>query len=253
MNTSGDWILGGQGGPDEECELFCLPHAGGSSLAYRDWAEWAPSWLGIHPVELPGRGRRFREPPHRRMHTVAGAVASAISVRGGRPYALFGHSMGALVAFEVVRVLRARGHVLPHHLFVSAMAAPGRTPRSREFLHTATDEALVERLRSYNGTPPEVLASAELLDLVLPTIRADFELLETYRLRAEPPLGVPVTVFGGREDALVGPAELLAWRDHAPLVGVRVFDGDHFYLSAHGATVVDAISTALADASVGVR
>lgn len=247
---SAEWILGGSATAEVECELLCLAHAGGSSLAYRDWGAWAPSWLGVRPVELPGRGRRLTEAPLRRMRVLAGALASVIERREDGPYALFGHSMGALVAFEVTQLLRARGCRGPRHLFVSAMAPPQSGRGRAGALHTAPDEVLVERLRTYNGTPPEVLANDELLALVLPTIRADFEVLETY-LPNLAPLDVPVTVFGGRDDPLVSPADLMGWRTVASMSGLRVFTGGHFYLADQGRAVVDAIASTLADARIG--
>ncbi|WP_342373529.1 alpha/beta fold hydrolase [Propioniciclava soli] len=250
MNRAADWILDDRA-PGAQCELLCLPHAGGSSLSYREWQGWAPDWMTVRAVELPGRGRRFGEPPLRRMHLVAGRVAAAIAAQVDRPFALFGHSMGALIAFETARVLADRGGPLPCRLFLSAMAAPVRNAGRGEALHAASDGVLIERLRSYDGTPPEVLANPDLLGLVLPIIRADFEMLETYRIGAGEPLDVPVTVLGGREDALVGPADLLRWREYAPLAGVRTFDGGHFYLTEHGPGVVDHIAAELAGSLVG--
>ncbi|WP_454227708.1 thioesterase II family protein [Propioniciclava flava] len=164
---------------------MCLPHAGGSSLSYREWQGWAPDWMTVRAVELPGRGRRFGEPPLRRMHLVAGRVAAAIADQVDRPFALFGHSMGALIAFETARVLADRGGPLPvHALPVGHGGSRSERLGRGEALHAASDGVLIERLRSYDGTPPEVLANPDLLGLVLPIIRADFEMLETYRIGA---------------------------------------------------------------------
>src|ERR1700738_4476769 len=148
--------------------LFCFPYAGGSAAIYQDWQQHAPNWLQICPVELPGRGRLCAENPSGSIPALAAAITSALYPYTNTPYALFGHSMGALIAFEVACGLEAGGR-----------ATPCRTPPVG---HLADPEFLAH-VRDLNGTPTEVLANKELMDVLLPVLRADFALCEQYRMR----------------------------------------------------------------------
>ena len=226
--------------PHAELRLFCLPYAGGSAVAFQSWKRLAPRQIEVHPLELPGRGTRGREAPLRRLAPLVRELANTVEASLDRPYALFGHSLGGLVAFELARDLRARGCPAPEHLFVSATAAPG-TPRTWPLIHCAPDAAVKQELRVLGGTPPELLDNDELMELVLPVLRADFSVIETYEYREEPPLAVPITVFGGRSDPVVTPASLAGWRQHSSAAcRLRLFPGGHFFV--HSATA-DLVAT----------
>lgn len=243
------WLVGPEPDQRVELRLFCLPFAGGAASVYRPWQRAAPPHLQVCPVELPGRGRRFAEPPYPRMTPLVAALAGALDDVLDRPYAVFGHSMGGLVGYELVRQLRDRGRPLPLHLFVSGIAPPGSRPL-RPDLHAATDADVKRRLRELNGTPPELLENTELMDLMLPTLRADFSVLETYEHRESSPLDVPLTVFGGRSDPEVEPSRLHAWRHHAGAgYHVEIFDGDHFFVQTAGERVLASIVSTLAGPS----
>jgi surfactin synthase thioesterase subunit len=238
----------GRGEPEQGAahRLFCLPYAGGSATVYRDWQALAPGGIQVCPVELSGHGRRFNEPPLTRLRPLADALAGAFAPYLDRPFAVFGHSMGGLLAFELTRTLRRRGLPLPVHLFVSATAAPG-TPRARPPVHHATDAQVVEELRLLGGTPPALLDDENLMELMLPVIRADFSVLETYEYRPEPPLPVPLTVFGGTDDPLVPVRSLDGWRrESAAGARLRVMTGDHFYLHPAAADIMAVIAETLA-------
>ncbi len=225
--------------------LFCLPYAGGSAAVYHRWRTAAPGSLRVCPVELPGRGRRLGEPPISRLRPLVNALADGLEGALDRPYALFGHSMGGLLAFELTRTLRERDLPLPDHLFVSGAAGPG-TPRRRPVVHDATDEELRRELRFLNGTPRELLENDELMALMLPTLRADFSVLETYEYRPGPPLPVPVTVLGGTADPSVPLASLHGWRERTSATcRLRTFPGDHFFLHSAMADVMAAVRAAL--------
>ncbi|MFE0043492.1 thioesterase II family protein [Streptomyces albireticuli] len=239
------WTAGHEARPEAAYRLFCLPYAGGGAAVYHAWRDAAPGHIEVCAPELPGRGRRLGESPYSRLRPLVGALADAVADGLDRPFALFGHSMGGLLAFELTRTLRERGLPLPAHLFVSAMAAPG-TSRRRPDMHNATDAEFHRELRFLNGTPRELLENDELMALMLPTLRADFSVLETYEHRPEPPLPVPVGVFAGTADPSVPLATLQGWRDQTT-AGSRLtlFPGDHFFLHSAMTDVMTAIRGAL--------
>ena len=249
---TGRWLPGPDPGPDAEVRLFCLPYAGGGAGAFRGWARLAPPHVAVCPVELPGRGTRLAEPAHRRLSLLVRALAAGLAPALDRPYALFGHSLGALLACELTRVFAADGRP-PVHLFVSGAAAPA-VPRTRPAVHAAPDEDVLAELRSLNGTPPELLADEELMGLMLPTLRADFAVLETYEHRPGPPLPVPITAFGGSADPAVPPAALTGWRRESAVgARVHVLPGDHFFLHDAAAEVAAAVAGALGPARAALR
>jgi len=214
--------------PTAAYQLVCFPYAGGAALAYRTWeAKLAPN-IEVCAVELPGRGRRLREPAHRRLHTLVPALTEAVAtVLDGRPFAFFGHSMGALLAFEVAHRLRRAGAELPRVLFLSARGMRGRDAP----IHHLPQEQLIARLRHYGGTPTEVLESPELMELVLPTVRADFEIaLGEGSDATEEPLPIPIEAMGGADDSHVPTSDLDAWAERTTSeFRSTVFPGGHFY------------------------
>lgn len=224
------WIVHTQPRSDVRLRLFCLPCAGGSAQLFMHWSGALPATVGVFPVELPGRSGRFRETPFRRLPDLVDALLEVLLIYLDRPFAFLGHSMGALVAFELTRRLRQEGHMLPVQLFVSAYRAP-HLDNPDANTYKLSDQALMDRMRLLGGTPPEVLAEPELLELVLTTLRADFEMLGTYCYMPEPPLDCPITVFGGMSDRLVSSEQLEAWRKHTSReFMLQLFPGGHFYL-----------------------
>lgn len=231
--------------PEAEIRLFCLPYAGGAAANYRHWRAMLPRRIDLCPVELPGRGRRIGEPPFIRLTSLVRALADGLEAAADRPFALFGHSMGGLLAFELTRLLRQRQLRQPDHLFVSAMAAPG-IPPVRQPIHEAPDEVVKKYLRDINGTPPDLLHNNELMSIMLPTLRADFSVLETYQYRQEPKLSVPITVFGGQHDPVAPPESLTGWRTQSDSgCRIRLFPGDHFYLNHRGSELLEEIRAVL--------
>ncbi|MFD0313334.1 thioesterase II family protein [Streptomyces flavalbus] len=230
---------------DAAYRLFCLPYAGGAAAAYRQWHALAPAHIQVCPLELPGRGGRIADPPISRLRPLVDALAGAVGPFLDRPFAVFGHSMGGLLAFELTRALVRRGQPLPAHLFVSGRSAPDAPDDGRR-LHDAPDAEVLDHLRQLGGTPRSLLDDAELMELVLPTVRADFSVLESYEYRDEPPLPVPLTVFGGDADALVSPARLHGWRRQSSAGSqLRMLPGGHFFLHTTAPTIMDTIARAL--------
>jgi medium-chain acyl-[acyl-carrier-protein] hydrolase len=228
--------------------LFCFPFAGGGASLYRNWASVLPPNIAVCPLQLPGREERMREPPFTQVEPLCQAVLTAIDPLLDRPVALFGHSMGAIIAYELARALQRHGRS-PLHLFVSGQRAP-HLPLGRPVSYNLPLEAFRHRLRELNGTPEAVLQNPEMMDLLLPLLRADFELSETYRREAHAPLTCPVTAFGGIEDVEISRPDIQAWR--AATVGdfrVRLFPGDHFFLQAAARDVMREIADQLASAT----
>lgn len=221
----------GRPDPRARLRLFCFPYAGGGAAVYRSWSTLLPAEIQLAPVTLRGRGSRFTEAPLERLDEVTESLAEELAPYLDMPFAFFGHSMGALIAYELTRLLRGRGGPLPEHLLVSGRRAP-QVPSDRPDLHTLPEPDLKEELRRLDGTPEEIIASPELMELFLPILRADFSVCETYRYREEAPLDCPVSAFGGLEDRDVAREHVEAWRTQArgPF-RVRMFPGGHFFLN----------------------
>lgn len=225
--------------------VFCAPYAGGSASIFARWRQEAEARLDIVALEPPGRGTRAREQPYERLAPLAASLADAIEPYTDEPYALFGHSMGAAVSFEVARELRRRGAPLPAHLFVSARRGPRIALRHRP-LHRLDDERLVEELAKLNGTPPAVLAEGTLLAAMLPVIRADLAVAEATPFRDEPPLACPITALGGRQDR-VTVADLQDWAAETTAgFSLEMLDGDHFFLNDERPAMLRIIAERLA-------
>lgn len=226
--------------------LFCLPHAGGSAAAFRRWSDELPADVEVVGVQLPGRGARRGEPAHPDMRALATRLARELRGWDDRPFALFGHSMGALLAFEVARELRRWRRTDPEHLLVSALGAPHRDFQRRRDLHRASDEEIVDDLRRQGGIPSQLLERRDLLDAALPALRADLAACETYAYAEDTPLECPVTAFGGRDDEMVDRSDLLAWRDLTTgRFSLRMLPGGHFYHEARPVALLSVIGRLL--------
>jgi surfactin synthase thioesterase subunit len=236
--AEGRWFAPGPSVPGARAQLFCLPHAGGGAAAYRDWQAALGPEVEVVPARLPGREARFAEAPVTSAAEVVERLAGPLLARAEGPFALFGHSMGALLAYELAHELVARGRP-PVHLVVSGHPAPQRVRRSSgEAVHTLPGPALVRHLRAFQGPADEVLNHPEMLELLLPVIRADYRLCETHRFADRPPLPLPVTALGGAHDPGVGPEDVRAWQEEtSDRFSYDILPGGHFYLHARLETV----------------
>lgn len=201
--------------------------------------------LEICPIHLPGRESRMAESAFTSTDTLVPVLVDRLTPHLDRPYSLFGHSMGALIAFETTRELRRRGLPVPVRLFASGFRAP-HLPERFPNRRALDDRAFIADLRALAGTPNEVVEDEEMMALLLPTLRADVTLCETYVHRSDEPLDVPLTVFGGADDPRVSSDELDGWRRHTrATMDLRIFPGHHFFLKSHRAAVVAAIAERL--------
>lgn len=191
--------------------IFCFPPAGSGARFFGHWAEYAGASLEVWAVELPGRGTRQREVPYENFDLVLTALADALRPHLAFPFALFGLSMGAFLAFELTRLLERRHCQRPVHLFVSGCSAPN-LPTVPSLTSTLSDDRLLQELHKLNGTPLSVLQSSEMMRYFLPVIRSDLSLSESYVYDAGPKVECPITAFAGKGDTEVTPQGLDAWR-----------------------------------------
>lgn len=216
--------------PWASMRLFCFPHAGGSAVFYRPWSAEVTPAVEVHAVQYPGRADRLRDPLIQDAHRLARLIAGSMAPLMDRPAALFGHSMGAVLAYEVARMLQSRGRP-PVHLFVSGARPPHRRGE-REGIADRDDEGLIGALTELGGTDAELLQDPEMRELVLPYIRNDFRLIEHYEQAAGPRLTMPVTALLGDADPHVDEARAAGWADVTDAAfSLKVFPGDHFYLT----------------------
>ncbi len=210
--------------------VFCLPYAGGSADIYRGWQQWFPAQVDICLVHLPGRGRRVSEEPFTQLTPLVKAIAAQIAGKIQVPYALYGHSMGALITFELGRELLRRQGRPPAHIFVSACRAP-QWPRKQPPTFNLPDDEFLCELKRLNGTPSELLEHPEMKGLFFRILRADFEIVETYEYRSNDRLTCPITVYGGLKDEDVPEESCHAWQEQtSSTCKVRMFEGDHFFI-----------------------
>jgi medium-chain acyl-[acyl-carrier-protein] hydrolase len=225
-----NWLICGKPPTQARLRLFCFPYAGGSASIYSGWSKSLPETVEVCAVQLPGRGSRLLEKAMSRMPELVEAVAQALRPQLDKPFAFFGHSMGATISFELARRLRQEGQAEPVHLFVSGSRAP--QARNREPATYDLPEAeFMDELRRLKGTPAEVLEHPELMSLMMPVLRADFALIQTYAYKAAAPLSCPITAFGGLQDEAVSERQLQAWQAQTSAqFSLEMIEGDHFFI-----------------------
>jgi len=237
--------------PAAACDLVCLPHAGGGGAVFRDWQRHTDV-LRVSAVLLPGRETRLREPAHTDVDALVEELLEPMRQVVTGQYALYGHSMGALVAFELTRRLRSAGLPMPLGLFLAGADAPQRL--DPDPVHDLPRDELVAWLEDGHGLDPEALRYPELIDLMLPTVRADLALVETYRHVPQPPLDVPIRVFRGRGDPYCSTDGARDWALQTTAgCAVSDLDGDHFFVDDHLDRVVALIEADVTERSEGVR
>lgn len=215
--------------PSARLRLFCFPYAGAGASVFRSWANEAPPGLEICPVQLPGRELRHEEVAYSRVEPLVEALCAELGPLLDLPYALFGYSMGALIAFELGRTLSTRS-TPPIHLVAAARRAPQR-PDRRSPIHHLSDEDFIHEIGKYEGTPTEILQNVEVLQFFLPTLRADFAVCETYNYKPGKPLDCALTVYGASADPDVTQDDLEAWSaETRSACKIHLFAGSHFFI-----------------------
>ncbi len=225
--------------------LFCFPYAGGGASIFANWSNFLPAWIEVCPIQLPGRENRIGETPLKRLSVLVDELVEALLPVLDLPFTFFGHSMGALVSFELTRQLRKRNLSLPSRLFLSGCGAPQMSNLEPPIYHLPREE-FIAAVRRLNGTPEEVWQHEELVKILLPYLRADFEIVDTYIYQPDVPLTIPITVYGGQQDRKVQPERLGAWSEQTTKTCVvRIFPGDHFFLRSSRKPLLTTLSQEL--------
>ena len=242
------WFIQPQPNPAAALQLFCFHYAGGSAALFQRWPAHLPPAVEVSALQLPGRGNRLGEAPFTDLRRLTTVLADRLQPRLDRPFAFFGYSMGGLLAYELARTLRQRDLPLPAHLLIAARRAP-QFAQPQPYLSQLPDAQIVQTLRQAgNAIPQELAADQAILQLMLPTLRADFQLAETYRYDEDRPLACPITVFGGNEDAHATTEHLAGWQQHTQQTfQMHYFDGGHFFLHSAESALVQTISQILVE------
>ena len=221
-------------------QLLCLPHAGGSAQAFVNWQTRVHD-IAICGLHLPGHGKRFSEPASRNLHWIVTTLADELGSEIHEPFAVFGHSMGAFVGFELAREIKKRHGIEPVHLVVAGVCAP-HLYQCKALTYNLPDDKLIEEVRRLNGTPVEVLENADTMKVFLPLLRADLEAIQTYQYKTGELLSCPITAYGGVLDESVSLSDMEAWSAYTRgTVKVRMFPGDHFFVDSQRQQVLNAL------------
>lgn len=243
--TSTPWLVCPRPNPGASLRLFCFPYAGGMAANFSRWHLSLPPTIEVCPVQLPGRGKRIRETPFKDVRSLVKAAAVELLPYFDKPFAFFGHSMGGLIAFELARHLRYEYNLKPARLFISGRRAP-QIPSEAAPTYNLPEAEFVEALRNLEGTPAEVLEHPELRHLMLPLLRADFSVCETYVYQAEPPLDCPISVFGGLQDRDVQRKHLEHWGTQTTTpITLRMLPGGHFFINTQEQLLLRVLSQEL--------
>jgi surfactin synthase thioesterase subunit len=244
--------------PNKKLRLFCLPYAGGGTATYRNWQKAVRAGIEVCPVRLPGREMRIKDKPIEERGMMVQSIIAALTPVLAQPYALFGHSMGGLLAYLVACEIRDRRLPLPRHLFVSARPAPQivRSVLSKPVSKLSDAEFLQELAGTVNSSLMDFIAESELLALVLPTLRSDFQLLEGYSYVPRERLPLPITALGGISDPTVSETDLQPWAECTTAAfSLEMLEGDHFFVNNPGLAikVINSKLEALLDSLPTVR
>ncbi|QBD77286.1 thioesterase [Ktedonosporobacter rubrisoli] len=224
------WVIRARPNPHARLRLFCFPYSGKGASLFHTWSQELPPDIEVCAIELPGRESRFREPPFTQLVPLVQELAEVLHPYLDVPFAFFGHCVGSLISFTLARQLRRSYQVTPAFLFLAAHRAP-QLPSRQIPLHALPDSEFLEGVHCLNGITEETFQNSMLMQLVLPSLRADFTLGETYQYEEDEPFACPLVVFGGRKDHLVSNEELVAWHIQTRSdFTFHLLEGGHFFL-----------------------
>jgi medium-chain acyl-[acyl-carrier-protein] hydrolase len=247
-SLSNQWILQPRLSRNPALRLFCFPYAGGGASVYNSWIEELPETIEVCPVQLPGRENLRTRAPYSRLSPLIDELANVLGGYLNIPFAFYGHSMGALISFELIRRLRQQHLPQPSHLFVSSHRAPQLADRTSS-LHELPDSEFLSKVQELQGITEAVLGNSELIEIFAPLLRADFSLCESYVYCEAAPLECAITCFGGTDDKRISTTELDAWRAQTTSrFKLRLFPGNHFFLQDSRQLLLRVISQDLKDA-----
>jgi medium-chain acyl-[acyl-carrier-protein] hydrolase len=247
--NSSRWFVCPKPNPQAKTRLFIFPYAGGSPAAFNKWSREFPGNIEVWIVHYPGRASRYNEKLITDVSILVEGIYEAFQSFLDKPFAFFGHSMGALIAFELVRSLRQNNLPQPITLFVSACGAP-HIGNPHKPIHSLPEAGFIKALGDLNGTPMELLNNAELMELVLPAIRADFHVVENYHFVGDTPLQSPIIAFGGLDDPRISRERLEGWAfQTSSSFSSEYFPGDHFFINTASKWVISSITEALISSS----
>ena len=214
--------------------LLCFPHAGAGAVFFMSWPSYLQPWIDVVCPCLPGRDARAGEQPMTEMTPLVRGIADDIEALLDVPYALYGHSLGSFIAFDLARELARRGRLAPKYLFVSGQRAPSLPYRQTPIFHQADDAFLASVRQRHNALPKSLIADPAMKAFLVRLLRADFKLVEAYRYEAGAPLGCPIMAFGGLDDPAIGRDQLDPWsRETTGRFQVRLIEGAHFFPQTH--------------------
>jgi medium-chain acyl-[acyl-carrier-protein] hydrolase len=242
MTATTPWLVYPKRNPQASLRLFCFPYAGAGASIFHSWSVKLPTAIEVCSVQLPGRESRLKEPRFTDIAPLIEMLVPKLLPHLDLPFVFFGHSVGALICFEVARQLRQLQKSQPLHLFVSSRHAP-QLPLPYSPIHKLSDPDFFEELRRYNGTPETILQNVELMNLFVPILRADLTINETYAYIPAAPLDCSISAFGGVEDEKISRDSLAAWCNQTRgTFTLRMFPGGHFFLKSQLETLLAAIS-----------
>jgi medium-chain acyl-[acyl-carrier-protein] hydrolase len=243
--TNANWIIRHKSKVKARFRIFCFPYAGAGASVFNDWDSIVPVGVEICSIQLPGRETRQRETPVTRIFPLIDALCEVLEPYLELPYSIYGHSMGALLGFETARQCRRQERRLPVSLLLSGCRAPQLRDPHRP-MHQLSEPEFIAKLRKMDGTPEVVLRNRELVDLLLPVLRADFAVCETYKYLPEPPLPCAIAAIGGTEDPRATRDELAAWREQTSgSFDLRMLPGNHFFFRNAGTLFLRFVSQRL--------
>lgn len=245
LKSAESWLGWYKANPQARLRLFCFPYGGGGAAAFRTWQNHFPATVEVCPVQIPGREGRLNEPRATRLISLVEDIAESLSELFDKPFAFFGHSLGALIAFELARQLRRDHSAQPVHLFASGRRAP-HIPDSSPHIYNLPAHEFIAALSRRSYVPKEILERPRLLEFVTPTLRADYEMVQTYAYKPEAPFDFPITAFGGTEDVDETAEHIEAWKSqtHASFT-LHMFPEGHFFVQSSQPALLQVIAEQL--------